>query len=87
MIDPVIIHPVFIDADGNRPSALDGYEMHLFFADRGDCLYGEYESASYAFAAISAQYLGADVDGYGVELSIWGGGVNRWTDYSLSAVE
>jgi len=87
MIDPVIIRPAFIDADGNRPSALDGYEMHMFFADRGDCLNGEYETATDAVAAILAQYLGADVDGYGVELSIWGGGVNRWVDYSLSAVE
>ena len=85
MIDPVIIRPAFIDADGNRPSSLDGYEMHMFFADRGDCLNGEYETATDAVAAISAQYLGADVDGYGVELSIWGSGVNRWTDYSLSA--
>jgi hypothetical protein len=69
---------------GDRPAALDGYELHMFFADRGECLAAGYETAADAVAAISAEYLGPDVDGIGVVLSIWGGGVNRWDDYSLT---
>ena len=83
MTDPVIVCPAFIDAEGVRPAALDGYELHMFFADRGACLDADYETAADAVAAIADQYLGVDADGIGVELSIWGAGVNRWDDYSL----
>jgi hypothetical protein len=85
MTDPVIIRPAFVDSDGNRPASLDGYEVHMFFADRGACLAADYATAADAAAAIRAEYLGRDVDGYGVVLSIWGGGVNRWDDYELDA--
>ena len=83
MIDPVIVRPAFIDADGDRPASLPGYEMHMFFADRGECLKADYETALDAVRAIQAEYLGADVDGIGVVLSIWGAGVNFWEDFNL----
>ena len=85
-IEPVTIRANFIYADdGSIPSALDGYEMHMFFADRGDCLTADYETAADAVKAISAEYLGVDVDGIGVMLSVFGDPAPRWVDFTLDA--
>jgi hypothetical protein len=84
MISADMICAAFIDADGNRYSEFAGYEMHMFFRDRGKCLNRKYKTASNAVAAISAQYLGVDVDGCGVVVSIWSDNKDDWLDYPLS---
>lgn len=81
----VLIRAEFVSNDKKRVENFDGYEMHMFFADRGQCLEKDYVSIKDALSAIKEEYLGADCDNVGVTLYLWDGSFPcKWINYDLA---